>query len=259
MMNFNGKVVIVTGGAQGIGKAVSQAFAKQGATVIIADIDQEAGIENESIIRSFGGKALFIKTDVSSEDEIIHLINKAINYAGKINILINNAGIGHTESIYTITSADFDRVINTNLRATFLCSKYAAIEMKKQQTENGVIINISSTRALMSEPNTEAYAASKGAILSITHALAISLGKDNIRVNAISPGWIEIGDWQKTENATSPIHSKEDREQHPVGRVGQPNDIASACLYLASDQASFITGQNIIIDGGMTKKMIYAE
>ncbi len=258
-VDFREKTVIVTGGAQGIGKGICEAFADQGASVIIADIDQEAGEETQAAIQKAGGKAIFIKTDVTNENEIIHLIEQTIQFFGKIDILINNAGIGHTESIYTISSTDFDKVMNTNIRATFLCSKYAAIEMKKQQIKGGVIINIASTRALMSEAHTEAYAASKGAILSITHALAISLGEDNIRVNAISPGWIEVRDWQKTKNATLPIHSHVDREQHPVGRVGHPNDIASACLYFASENASFITGQNLIIDGGMTKKMIYSE
>jgi len=247
-MLYEDRVVIVTGGAQGIGKAIAQAFASEGAKVVIADIDEDAGKKNVMLIKDMKkGQAIFVKTDVSSEGDIENLINKATEQYGKIDILINNAGIGHTESIYTIKSDDFDRVIATNLRSTFLCSKYAALEMKKHG--QGVIINIASTRAFMSEPNTEAYAASKGGIIAITHSLAISLGHDQIRVNAISPGWID----------TVPHHSQADKEQHPVGRVGNPNDIAEACLYLASDKAGFITGQNITIDGGMTKKMIYVE
>ncbi|WP_339064215.1 glucose 1-dehydrogenase [Tepidibacillus marianensis] len=255
-MLFKDKVVIITGGGQGIGRAISQTFAKEGAKVVIADIDDEAGLENVDLIKQ-NGTSFFVKTDVSSEKEVQRLINETIKQFGQIDILINNAGIVHTESIYTIDVNDFDRVLATNLRSVFLCSKYVAIEMRKRN--KGVIINLASTRAYMSEPNTEAYAASKGGIIALTHALAISLGMDGIRVNAISPGWIEVSDWQKTKKATPPHQTKEDKEQHPVGRVGQPSDIADACLYLASDQASFITGQNLTIDGGMTKKMIYVE
>ncbi|TCS82492.1 SDR family oxidoreductase [Tepidibacillus fermentans] len=256
-MKYKDQVVIVTGGGQGIGRAIAQTFAREGAKVVIADIDEEAGSENVQLIKQHGGYALFIKTDVTSEQQIQHLINETIQQFGQIDILINNAGIGHTESIYTIDVKDFDRVIATNLRSVFLCSKYAALDMRKRK--NGVILNIASTRAFMSEPNTEAYAASKGGIIALTHALAMSLGPDGIRVNAISPGWIEVRDWQKKTKATQPHHTMEDKKQHPVGRVGQPYDIAEACLYLASEQAGFITGQNLTIDGGMTKKMIYVE
>lgn len=256
-MDFTGKVVIVTGGGQGIGRAIAQAYAKNNANVVIADIDSEAGEETVDMINRFNGSSLFVKADVSSTEEVKNLITAAADTYGRIDILINNTGIGHTESIYTIDVKDFDKVIATNLRSVFLCSKYAALEMKKNKQGN--IINIGSTRAFMSEPNSESYAASKGGIIALTHALAISLGHDGIRVNAISPGWIEVRDWQKTSKATLPEHSVKDKEQHPVGRVGHPLDIAEACLYLASDKAGFITGQNFIIDGGMTRKMIYEE
>ena len=256
-MRFRDKVVVVTGGGQGIGRAITQGFAREGAKVVIAEIDEEAGLENAEIIRKENGTALFIQTDVTSESAIQKMIEQTVKQFSTIDILINNAGIGHTESIYTIESTDFDRVIATNLRATFLSSKYAAIEMRKKNA--GVIINMASTRAFMSEPNTEAYAASKGGIVALTHALAMSLGHDGIRVNSISPGWIEVSDWQKTKKATHPHHSQEDQDQHPVGRVGKPSDIIEACFYLASEHAGFITGQNLTIDGGMTKKMIYVE
>jgi NAD(P)-dependent dehydrogenase (short-subunit alcohol dehydrogenase family) len=148
-------------------------------------------------------------------------------------------------------------VIGVNLRGTFLCSQAAARRMVARW-RGGAIINIASTRAFMSEPGTEAYTASKGGIIALTHGMAISLGRHGIRVNAISPGWIETRDWQYSPRAKAPVHSERDRLQHPVGRVGRPEDIAQACLFLA-EQADFMTGQNLTLDGGMTVKMIYDE
>jgi NAD(P)-dependent dehydrogenase (short-subunit alcohol dehydrogenase family) len=173
------------------------------------------------------------------------------------DVLVNNAGIGHTAPVLDLTAGDFDRVIAVNLRGAFLCSQACARQMIARG-KSGAIVNIASTRALMSEPDTEAYAASKGGIVALTHAMAISLGPKKIRVNCISPGWIEVADWQFTPRAKTPQHSQADREQHPVGRVGRPEDIAEACFFLA-EHAGFMTGQNLVVDGGMTVKMIYAE
>ena len=153
-------------------------------------------------------------------------------------------------------------MIAANLRGTFICSQAAAKMMAARRrpgpVERGCIINIASTRAFMSEPGTEGYTASKGGIVALTHGMAISLARHRIRVNAISPGWIEVGDWQKAAKAKKPHHSKADRAQHPVGRVGMPEDVAKACRFIAED-AGFMTGQNLILDGGMTVKMIYAS
>jgi len=153
--------------------------------------------------------------------------------------------------------SDFDTVIAVNLRGAFLCAQKAARCMVAEG-KGGSIINIVSTRAFMSEPGTEAYSASKGGIVALTHAMAISLGAHGIRVNAVSPGWIETSDWQYSKRASKPHHSVRDRLQHPAGRVGEPSDIAEACLFLA-EHAGFMTGQNIVIDGGMMVKMIYEE
>jgi len=144
-------------------------------------------------------------------------------------------------------------VLAVNLTAVFLTAKYAVPHLRAR---TGSIVNIASTRALMSEPDGEAYAATKGGLVAMTHALAISLGPA-VRVNCISPGWIETSDWQATARRRPPEHSEADRAQHPVGRVGVPDDIAALVLFLASPDAGFITGQNIVADGGMTKKMIY--
>ncbi|MDF2836594.1 MAG: short chain dehydrogenase family protein [Paenibacillus sp.] len=169
---------------------------------------------------------------------------------GRVDVVVNNAGFGIWKSPYDLEPDEWDHVVNTNLRGTFLCSREAAKLMRKDGT-GGSIVNISSTRALMSEPNSEAYAASKGGILSLTHALATSLGPDRITVNAICPGWIETGDYGELRRV--------DHAQHPSGRVGKPEDIARACLYLTDPRNDFVTGTRITVDGGMTTKMIYAE
>jgi NAD(P)-dependent dehydrogenase (short-subunit alcohol dehydrogenase family) len=251
------KVAAITGGAQGIGRALAYTFAERGYAVSIADPDKEAGFEVVREIRRINGKAVYMAADVSREEDVERWVRVTVEELGGLHTLINNAGIGRGGLMSELSIADWDRVIGVNLRGTFLCSQFAARVMQKQRS--GAIVNIASTRALMSEPDTEAYAASKGGILALTHAMAVSLGRFGIRVNAVSPGWIETRDWQYSERASQPIHSEQDRAQHPVGRVGRPGDIAEACLYLASDKAGFITGQNLVIDGGMTVKMIYEE
>lgn len=248
-------VVAITGGAQGIGRATALLFAEEGHAVSIADVDKEAGFEVIRKIRELGGKAMFLCVDVANEAEVDKWVSLTIAELGTLDVLINNAGIGAGGSMLSLPLADFDRVLSVNLRGTFVCSQQAARQMKKQGS--GAIINIASTRALMSEANTEAYSASKGGILALTHSMAVSLGHYGIRVNAISPGWIETSAWQHSTHAADPQHSDQDRLQHPVGRVGIPQDIAHACLYLSGAASGFITGQNLIIDGGMTIKMIY--
>lgn len=249
------KTAAITGGAQGIGRAVALAFAKKGYRVSLIDVHKEAGLETIRMIRSHGGQAIFVAGDVSREADVGKWLHLTVQELGSVDVLINNAGIGISGSMLDLPMESFDRVIAVNLRGTFISSRYAARYMRKQKA--GSIIHIASTRALMSEADTEAYAASKGGILALTHAMAVSLGHYGIRVNAVSPGWIETGPWQYGKQAVVPEHTDRDRLQHPVGRVSTPDDIAHACLYLAGDKAGFITGQNIVIDGGMTIKMIY--
>lgn len=246
-MSFKDKVVIVTGAGRGIGHTVALTYAAGGAKVIIAEKDPEAGSDTEKAIRNNGGDAVFISTDVSSPDDVRTMIRETVKLSGTIDILINNAGISRWGSPYDLSVEDWDEVINTNLRGAFLCSREAARIMKEHG--GGSIVNIASTRAFMSEPASEAYAASKGGIVSLTHALAASLADDKIRVNCISPGWIETGDYIQLREI--------DHRQHLSGRVGKPEDIARACLYLTGTGNEFINGANIIIDGGMTRKMIY--
>ncbi|WP_019534974.1 glucose 1-dehydrogenase [Paenibacillus ginsengihumi] len=251
------KVAAVTGGAQGIGRAISLAFAQAGYDVAAADIDKEAGLELIRDIRKLGRQGMFLCVDVSAEEEVQRWFRVIAEEFGRVDALINNAGISRGGSMLELPVSDFDRVLAVNLRGPFLCSRQAAALMKRQG--GGSIVHIASTRALMSEADTEAYSASKGGLLALTHAMAVSLGPYGIRVNAISPGWIETRDWQKASRRTVPVHSERDRLQHPVGRVGRPEDIAAACLYLCGNNTGFMTGQNLVIDGGMTVKMIYEE
>jgi len=249
-MDFSNKTVIITGAANGIGKGIALQYALKGANVVVADIDKEAGKKTVSIIKEQGGNGIFVQTDVRNETDIVHLMKTAFQQYGHIDILINNAGKGLFKSPYDLTLEEWDDLLNTNLRSVFLCSREAAKYMRENK-DGGSIVNIASTRAIMSEPNSEAYAASKGGIVALTHALAASLSKDKITVNCISPGWIETGDYSQLR----PI----DHEQHLSRRVGKPDDIARACLYLTDKENDFVTGINLIVDGGMTRKMIYVE
>jgi len=251
------KVAAITGGAQGIGRAVAYAFAAAGYAVSILDPTEDAGEEAAGKIRAEGGNSLYACGSTGSENDIDQWLERTAVALGCPDVLVNNAGIMVRKPFLELPVSDFDRVIAVNLRGAFLCAQKAA-RLMVAQDKAGAIINIASTRALMSEPDTEAYSASKGGVVALTHAMAISLGPHGIRVNAISPGWIETGDWQYSARASKPHHSERDRLQHPVGRVGQPDDIAEACLFLA-EHAGFMTGQNIVIDGGMSVKMIYEE
>jgi NAD(P)-dependent dehydrogenase (short-subunit alcohol dehydrogenase family) len=211
-------------------------------------------------MREAGVPALFAPGDVSRPPDVTRWLSRTKSELGCPDILVNNAGTEIRKDVLKLSIAEFDRVIATNLRGTFICSQAAAKLMARRAgpkgAERGSIINIASTRAFMSEPGTEGYTASKGGIVALTHGMAISLAKYRIRVNAISPGWIEVGDWQKAAKTRIPHHSKADREQHPVGRVGAPEDVARACRFIA-EEAGFMTGQNLVLDGGMTVKMIY--
>jgi NAD(P)-dependent dehydrogenase (short-subunit alcohol dehydrogenase family) len=249
-VEFLNKVVIVTGASNGIGRAIAKSYGEKGAKVVLADIDEASGLQVVEEIKSNNGEALFIKTDVRKEEDVLHLMEKTNAVYGGIHILINNTGKGINKSPYDLTLAEWDDVLHTNLRSVFLCSREAARYIRTNQ-EGGSIVNLASTRAFMSEPNSEAYAATKGGIVALTHALASSFSKDKITVNCISPGWIETGDYTQLRDI--------DHQQHFSNRVGKPSDIARACLYLTNQENDFITGTNITIDGGMTKKMIYEE
>lgn len=251
------KTIAITGGGQGIGRAIAWHFGRLGYAVSITDSDGEAGCEALATLQQMGAKALFVEADIAQADDVASWMGATVAELGCPDILVNNAAIMVRKDLLELDVAEFDKVIATNLRGTFLGAQAAARAMARRG-EGGAIINMASTRAFMSEPGTEGYTASKGGVAALTHSLAISLAPHRIRVNAIAPGWIEVGDWKKSSRAQKPHHSKKDREQHPVGRVGRPEDIAEACFFLA-EHAPFMTGQTIVLDGGMTVKMIYEE
>ncbi len=243
-----GRRVFITGGASGIGKAIVKAFSNAGYRVAFCDID-----EHNAKITALETKSKHFVLDVCNAEELGKCMNSLFKEWGDIDILINNVGISSFKPITECSIEDFDKTISTNLRPVFITSRLLAIHRKNKIIKNkfGRIINICSTRYLMSESGTEGYSASKGGIYSLTHALSISLSELNITVNSISPGWIENYNYDKLK--------EEDHLQHPSRRVGRPEDIARMCLFLCNEENDFINGENITIDGGMTKKMIYIE
>ncbi|MBV1709271.1 MAG: SDR family oxidoreductase [Erysipelothrix sp.] len=241
------KTIVVTGGSNGIGKAISTYLLSQGHYVIIADIDEAAG---RMIQRDYPNRCLFLKADLRKSQSIIEMFKQIDEHRLHVDAIINNAGKGMTQKLTELTDSDIEEAYGLMLRAPLLISR----EWVKRRTPTlsgyGRIINIASTRAIMSEPDGEVYAMCKGGLVSLTHALANSLQPYNIQVNCISPGWIVTGNISLSDS---------DQRQHPSNRTGYPQDIVWAIEYLLLDNNAFINGQNIIIDGGMTKKMIYVD
>jgi NAD(P)-dependent dehydrogenase (short-subunit alcohol dehydrogenase family) len=250
---LRGHVVLVTGGAQGIGRGVAQAVLGAGGCVMIGDLDTQAGRDCLTEWNA-GDRAGFRKLDVASEGSARAFVAAAIKRFGRVDGLVNNAGIAdpHSGPLSELSWEEWNRRLSS-LHGAFLCSKHAIPHL---QVTGGAIVNIASTRALQSEPDTEAYAAAKGGLVAFTHALAISTGPA-VRVNSISPGWIATDAWRKASARRRPKLSAGDRTQHPAGRVGVPEDVGALAVYLLSPLSGFVTGQDFIADGGMTRKMQY--
>ncbi|TVR04869.1 MAG: SDR family oxidoreductase [Spirochaetaceae bacterium] len=247
------RVAVVTGGAQGIGRAIVRAFLDDGYDVALLDQDAEA--VEEFAAEAATSRLMAISGDCADEALVAELTAGAAHRFGGVSVAVHNAGIAANGPLESLSLERWRRVLDVNLTGAFLLARAAAPWLRRSR---GSIVNIASTRALMSEANTEAYSASKGGIVALTHALAVSLGPE-VRVNCVSPGWIETGAHQKRAAVRPVHHSDADRAQHPVGRVGTPEDIARAVLFLADPANGFVTGQNLVIDGGMTRKMIYVE
>ncbi|WP_019612012.1 SDR family oxidoreductase [Thioalkalivibrio sp. AKL7] len=245
------RVALVTGAARGIGLGIAERLVRDDWQVVMADID---GPECERAAARLGPAARAIALDVRDEEQVCEAIRHAEEWHGGLDALVNNAGISdpHSGPLEELELADWQLWLDTNLTGAFLLAKHALPLLRRRR---GAIVSISSTRALQSEPDTEAYAASKGGLDAFTHALAISAGPE-VRVNAIRPGWIDTRspDQQQAE----PL-SAQDHAQHPTGRVGQPADIAALTAFLLGPDAGFITGQIWTADGGMTRRMIYTD
>ncbi len=258
MKGLRNRVAVITGGAQGIGKGIAKRLLEEGMRVALFDIDAEA---LEETVRELGGMpdVIGLCGDVAAEYDVRRAMGATATRLGRIDALVNNAGIAKAESgpIESLDLADWNRWITVNLTGAMLCTKHAVPHLRSGQKTNAAIVNIASTRAFQSEPHCEAYAASKGGLVALTHALAASLGP-KIRVNCICPGWINVAPWAKAEIRSQPEFREIDHAQHWVGRIGEPPDIAALAAFLLSEEATFISGQSFVCDGGMTKKMIYA-
>jgi NAD(P)-dependent dehydrogenase (short-subunit alcohol dehydrogenase family) len=244
--------MVITGGAQGIGRITAEIALQAGYNVAVWDSDREAIVEEMQRWKE-DQTWLGISCDVSDEKDVISAIEKTLSRFGSIDVLVNNAAIHANMPLADLPVEAWRRVLDVNLTGPLICTKYCAPQLKSNK---GSVINICSTRAFQSEAHTEAYTASKGGVFSLTHALAISLGPD-IRVNSISPGWIDVSSVKKKDKAHQEVLSLGDHAQHPAGRVGVGADIGRMILFLCDPRNSFIAGQNFVIDGGMTRKMIY--
>jgi NAD(P)-dependent dehydrogenase (short-subunit alcohol dehydrogenase family) len=250
MDTLKGKVALITGGASGIGRATAVLFAEEGAAVVIADIDVESGEYVLQEIQAAGGRILFVRCDVTRSEECKRAVESTVDTFGGLDILFNNAGIIRRADVLATTEAEWDHVMDVNVKSIFLMSKYAIPCMKKRG--GGSIINTSSGWGLKGGGYAISYCASKGAVTNMTRAMAIDHGKDNIRVNAICPG----------DTDTPMLHDEAgqlgrdydeflaESADRPLRRYAQPIEIARSVLYLASDAASFVTGANLAVDGG---------
>ncbi len=245
------KIAIVTGAAGGIGKGVAEVFSREGAKVVIVDWSEDIGSKTADEIRRDGGEAIFVKCDVSNEEQVKEVVQTTLDTYGKIDILVNNAGVGTYSSVVDTTSEAWDRCLAINLKSQFLFSKYVIPHM--QTLGKGAIINMSSVHSRSTANGVAPYAASKGAITALTRNMAIDYGP-TIRVNSIAPGWV----WtpliehlfQQYDDPKAMIKTVEERQV--MKRMGTPTDIGNAAAFLASDEAAFITGTQLYVDGGMT-------
>ena len=260
----SGKSVLVSGGAHGIGKAAAVAFARDGHRVAVADVDEPAGTALSEHGRSLAGEILFVRADVSRADQAGDAVHKTVAAFGGLDILFNNAGIQPADSYKTVEHLDeavWDRIMEVNVKSCFLLCKHAVPEMIKRG--GGVIINNASAQGLHSQKLVPAYAASKGAVLSLTRNLALDYAEHNIRVVAICPGSVDTPMLRATAAMATPRNPDQSLAEwgrkHPLGRIGRPDEIAEVVLFLASERASFITGEYVCVDGWLMAKGAWAE
>jgi len=253
-MRLENKVAIVTGAGKGIGSGIAKVFSQEGGKVVVVDWDEEAGKKTAEEIRQSGGDALFVNCDVSNEEQVKAMVQATLDKYGRIDVLVNNAGVGVYLPVLEATSEDWDHCLAVNLKGVFLCSKYAIPHM--QAVGEGAIVNISSVHSHATVNGVAPYAASKGGITALTRNMAIDYGPA-IRVNAIAPGWVLTPLIQSIFNGhDDPAEQQRLVEQRQVmKRIGRPEDIGHAAAFLASDEASFITGTQLFVDGGLTAQL----
>lgn len=252
MKRLEGKVAVVTGSNRGIGKGIAIAFAKEGCRIIVNSHEESKECHDAvTEIKRLGSDAVFVVADVSKENDVKSLIKKSIEKFGKIDILVNNAGILVRGSVTDLTEEEWNRQMDVNLKGVFLCTKYCVGQMIRQG-KGGRIINISSIAGLVGFPGISAYCASKGGVSELTREVALDCAKYGITVNAINPGVI-VTDMTK-EMLNDETTKKMLLENTPAGRFGQPEDIGNAAVFLALDESSFITGHNLVVDGGWTAR-----
>ncbi len=253
MGTLDGQVVIITGAGSGIGRGIALLAAQEGAAAMIAEIDAESAARSADEIRAAGGSSAFVETDVADAASVGAMVEKTLATFGRIDALVNNAGIdveGETTAFGTET---WRRVLDINLGGAFLCSRACLPSMRKQ---GGAIVNIASVHALFGFSGAAAYDASKGGVVALTRSLAVENGPHRIRVNAICPGYIDTPLWEKAlaQFPDPPKMDRQTRQSHPLGRRGTPKDVAQAARFLISDEANWITGTTLVVDGGMSAK-----
>lgn len=244
------KVGLVTGGASGIGRATAMAFARAGAKVVLADLAVDGGEEVVSLIKEAGGEAILVRCHVSKTAEVDSMINKAVETYGRLDYAFNNAGIeGDIAPVPECTEENWDRVIAVNLKGVWLCMKYEIRQMLKQG--RGAIVNMSSVSGLAGDPDHPAYGASKHGASGLTKTAALEYGRADIRVNAVCPAAIRTPMIERTLQAQPELSWQSLASGHPMGRIGEPEEVAEAVLWLCSDAASFVTGHLLVLDGGL--------
>ena len=254
MQEFDGKTAVVTGASSGIGRAIAMKLAKKGANVVIADIKSDpsgGGMDTHEKIQNSGGNAIFVKTDTSSSADVKELFETALDTYKKVDILVNNAGVHHSAPVTEESEEGWDQVIDVNLKGCYLCCKHAIDQMLEKDLD-GKVVNIASIAGIVGFGGSAAYCASKGAIVNLTKEMAIDYGPEGININAVAPGVIRTA---MTQEMLEDDETRKGMEAQTLApRLGEPEDIANAVSFLASEKSSFVMGETLVVDGGWVAK-----